>query len=766
MIALYIVTVFSPVVNADAMQYVSRENEIALKSGHSDQNSDVVNLMNESEIRQEKDIIYSDLPQGTEGKYYGSYLPASQVQFPTVGGYFQFATNYTISSSVIANGVSAFWLRVPVIPSQYQYWHLFCSWDSVYVEFFAMPGNSVVLQATYPVEVAKLSLPWYIGGYYYRTLYPSGGSSPGFGSWDNNAPGNYWSLADNESSPNIIQTQNGLYIFLQGVFKPNTQFTLSFTGRLFDNLNPNVFLTAETETVNESQSFRFFEPYLYINPDHIIIDDFGFSYDLTKTIPLKPAWDFVFISGIGKEGLLSYILEFNNQGLDRATAGSTYAPYPNLFEGSDSQKVKQLYFRQTIDKTHMGATVDPVYFSFYMPFTVLRTNESDMDNKISWDVTITIVASGINSARFNNSGIYYTSLILTVTDTENYLLFSAPYPITTLGFPFKRYDWSYVNIIINIAPIENCTLKLLAHEPSSKVIHGFGMSFQSAFSSPYYSSFRSDIKVGGLILPLFNDMFLDIGLITLITPSKLYNIYDFGWGKGYEIRGNTTLYFFLDDGGRFFLTASQKAIIDSLKTGGSGNSSNDPLKPLWDVISGAITSLAGFIYDGITYIWNAIVGVATWIYNVVSEIVGWIISVIADIVDKVGNIVEGVLYGFPIMSVLFIVYYAGRYFSTGNIPNPVKEGRKLKRRLVRIQKRVSKAMPHTTAEAKFIKSKTITPAYEKAKGYAPRGRIERRVERMSYRKTHPAEYTYNRVTTGHQARKQSRKWRRERRGAE
>lgn len=690
LIVVFVATVFSPIVTADAMEYRETTNQINLKPGVSDLNSNVINLMNGSDIQQEKDIIYSQLPQGTEGKYYGSYLPASQIQFPRTGGYFQFATNYTISNSIIANGVSAFWLRVPIVPSQYQYWHLFCSWDSIYVEYFAMPGNSAVLQAFYPEEVAKLSLPWYIGSYYYQTLYPQTSG------WNANYPGNYWSINENQTASNIIETEKGLFIYLQGIFKPNVQFTLSFTGRLYDRENPNVFVTSETETPNETQSFRFFDPFLYINPDHIAIDDFGFSPDNKKTLPLKPAWDFVFMSGIGKEGMLSYILDFHNEGLDRK-AGLWY---PTLWNGVDNEKVQQLFFRQTIDKTTLSSPTSLVYFTFYMPFSIIKTNKTDMENKISWDILVTVFGGVGNTAYFNNSGVYYSEVEMTVTSTENFLFFSAPYPLTTHGSPKLPYDWSEVNVVLRLAPVENCTLKLLANEPGTNL-----RSLTNAVMNNYLSSFRSDIRVGGLMLPLFNDMHLSNGLFVSVTPSKLFSIYDFGWGKAYEIRGFQSLYIFLDGGGRFFLTASQEEILDGLdaKRSGKNSSGFDPFKALWDLIKGAVQGLAGFVYDGLMWVWDTIVGIADWIYNAVSGIWGWIISVVTDIINKVSNILEGLLYGFPIMSLLFIVNYAGGYLSTGTVKQMTKQLSKkgLKKKLVRLRRKYRRVLkPITKTYAK------------------------------------------------------------------
>ena len=774
LIALYIVTVFSPVVNADASaSYTSQKTFVDLKPGRSDAISNKINLMNESEIQQEKDIIFADLPQGTEGKYYGSYLPASEFQFATNGGFFQFVTNFSISNSVIMNGVSSFWLRIPIVPSQYQYWHLFCSWDADSPEVF-LEMNCTVGGALNE-EVYKMVLPWYMPSTYNYWFI---GHDFTFGLYEQGLPGNVWSVSNadpstflgmptrdpNGMTDNIIETDNGIYVFMQGSFLPDKTFSLAFTGCLKSEEAPIIFLTGETEIVNDTQDFRFFQPALIKDSVGDIVD-FQYDYDLQKTIPLKPAWDFVFVSGIGKEGMVSYKFSFQNEWITRAGT-----PVPTVWSGLGLNifAVQYLRFYQTITKV---VSTDRA-LTFYLPFTILhKDNSSTMNKQITWDILMHI-SGGTGFPAFNISGNYNDICVFSVSHTENYLLVSVPYPVERDHIIHGGLcdDWTSVIIDMYFAPVEDCSIRVLGSDEyidtstSNLRFTAVGKQYISSAFPGTSSAFNWDaLRVGNFVIPIVYCAYMTYGSVASITPTKLFTIYDFGWGKGYEYPGNSSLYFFLDDGGQYFLTAKQKDIIDGLN---NPNDNRTELQTIWDAIRNSLNGFVGFIFDGISWVWDTLVSIGTWISNTLQSIWGWIVSAVTDIVNKVGNIIEGMLYGFPIMGVLFIVYYAGRYFSTGNIPNPVKEGRKLKRRLVRIQKRVSKAMPHTTAEAKFIKSKTITPAYEKAKGYAPRGRIERRVERMSYRKTHPAEYTYNRVTTGHQARKQSRKWRRERRGAE
>ena len=122
-----LLTAFAPLASAE--DYTGKQVEINLEPGEQNDSSIVNNIADTTDTPLEMDQIYSYLPIGTEGKYYGPYLQSSLFQFATSGGYFQFAINLTIGSDVIMNGVSNLWLRIPVQPSQYNWWHTVITWD-------------------------------------------------------------------------------------------------------------------------------------------------------------------------------------------------------------------------------------------------------------------------------------------------------------------------------------------------------------------------------------------------------------------------------------------------------------------------------------------------------------------------------------------------------------------------------------------------------------------------------------------------------------
>jgi len=98
-----------------------------------------------------------------------------------------------------------------------------------------------------------------------------------------------------------------------------------------------------------------------------------------------------------------------------------------------------------------------------------------------------------------------------------------------------------------------------------------------------------------------------------------------------------------------------------------------------DTLAEAVAAIVGFIWDGIQWVWNTLVSIGTWIYNTVSNIIGWIISVVTDIAGKVSAIVQEILYGMPIIILIFVVNYAGTALYSGHLPKLGKERRLLKR---------------------------------------------------------------------------------------
>ncbi len=126
-LAIFLIVPLAPSVQAEAEDDTNSIIEIDFQPYHTDNNSTVVNMADKTTMSYEQDKILAALP-GVEGKYHGPYLESSLFQFAHEGGYFFFHTNFTFGPETIMNGVSTFWVRIPVVPSQFEAWHVFCDW--------------------------------------------------------------------------------------------------------------------------------------------------------------------------------------------------------------------------------------------------------------------------------------------------------------------------------------------------------------------------------------------------------------------------------------------------------------------------------------------------------------------------------------------------------------------------------------------------------------------------------------------------------------
>ena len=100
---------------------------------------------------------------------------------------------------------------------------------------------------------------------------------------------------------------------------------------------------------------------------------------------------------------------------------------------------------------------------------------------------------------------------------------------------------------------------------------------------------------------------------------------------------------------------------------------------LFNKIKNFVGAIGGWIWDGIQWIWNTLKNIGDWIANTLTSLVKWIISVVKDIAGKVSHIVEGMLYGMPMLVILFSVSYFGEMLYKGHIPKLTKERRLLRK---------------------------------------------------------------------------------------
>ena len=636
-LVIFILVVFAPTAQA-ATETRSTQVQVSFEPGQTGANSTIVNMADETTMKYEKDVVLNELPD-IEGKYFGPYLQSSLFQFAHKEGYFQFVTNFTFSPQIIMNGATSFWLRIPIVPAQYSWWHLWCDWG--YADTIEGSRGSLT-------QPTNIFLPWFDPSIEYF-----GSSTPFLGAyeWDS---GNVWSTQAGDTYQ-IKERDTGLYVRLDGIFRSNELFTLSFTGFLNEGESPMVFLTQERNSVDDNQTFRFFQTYELRDSAGAIID-WGYKYDSNQTLEIAAAWAFLFTSGIGKDGMVSYHLQFGGP-----------MSYDFLMWG---QNAYGALWHQRIYGFSNGS-----YLSFYMPFsgTVMNGGSPGVAKTgIDWYVTIMIKQ---HTQLFDDDGDGVGDdfiSIFFVNNTNNYLLFSTPYPVvSSLPAP------AYVDIVMTLTPMQTCDLILLGVDLNAE--HSGLPTTQSGYWVYYRhegesASWDASIYVNAHIYPLYNSFDWTDGRWAKVNETKLYWVYDFGWGLGYSFSNASTIYMFLDNGGEFFYTGSYADFVDYVD-----KHSLTIWEKLFKGITDFVGAVAGKIWDGLQWIWQTLKNLGTWIYNVIDSIFDWLISVAMDIASKVGNIVQGMLYGMPIVLILFAVNYVGSALYQGHIPKLGKERRLLKK---------------------------------------------------------------------------------------
>lgn len=724
-VAVFILIAFSPMAKAQEDDKTTSFS-LSLTPGMSDSTSNIVNMGDETTMRYEKDIVFASLPANTEGKYSGPFVESSLFQFSHSNGFFQFSSNFTMDSSLIMNGVTVFWLRVPIIPSEYQAWRVWCDWG--YADSVEGIGHA-------PDEEWNALLPWLDPSLdYYMGL-----DNPGL-LYD---PGNVWST-NHTRTYQMNATDTGLYIRYDGIFPPNQQFNIVFTGILNADTMPSVFLTQERQNLSVLQKFRFFDIFQTRSGSGSTLD-YGFRYDYNQSITLDPAWAFVFTQGMGKDGMTAFKLKFLPDNNDYLQWGGT--PY-----------------RVNYVTNRIHTFVQDSYFSFYMPFDVTRYNwQSDwiVSSTIDWEVTLDLSHSTSLAYFIINLPVVpgligdndTQTITFDITTTTSFILFSSPFFIHDFeeeGSP----DYQDINVILK--PKWACDLTLLGADYAEE--HDAPYPYDMDTHWAYYlhenetAKWNASIPVNAHVYPLFSAQFFTAGRYASVTPTKTHYIYDFGWGYGYNYPGESAIYMFFNNGGVLFWNGSYADFHKSLKDPNFIDDSVASLRELWNKIKNFVGDVAGILWDGINTIWNAITSLGKWIWNTVSEIIAKIISVAKDIAGKVTNIVEGMLYGLPILVILFAVNYVGEALYKGHIPKATKERRLLKKlmpgsimkRRARYQRKLK--IPVIDLKKEFAQGRHLEA--ERTRSIArTKAEAQRRAIRIQRDKPHPhRESDYERVT--------------------
>ena len=301
-----------------------------------------------------------------------------------------------------------------------------------------------------------------------------------------------------------------------------------------------------------------------------------------------------------------------------------------------------------------------------------------------------------------------TSVDFTINETENYLFFSTPYVIEQdpAHGPLNIDD---VFVHVRLTPLAQCDIIFLGSDLGDGEYASHNM-WADYLHENEMMVHPSNAKANRHLLPLYVNLQWTQSQWAAINETAIYWVYNFGWGVGYHFPGSTRIYLFTDTGGQFFYNGSLAGFVENI------SKKNTPwYQDLWNRLIKFIGDIFGYIWDGLQAVWNTLVQLGQWVYNTVSSLVGWIISIIKDIANKVSHVIEGMLYGAPMIIILFCSYYAASYLNTGQVPKLGKERRFARRQVRRLRASGSKMAERSRLRARL-------------KAYQEKRRIERKVQ--------------------------------------
>lgn len=587
-VSLVLVLSLAPVVSG--AEFKHDEREIRLIPMADWEYDETVNLGENEGLQLEQDAISSRMME-TEGIYYGPYIESSLFKFDHQGGWLRFSGDFRWSHQDIINGVSDFWIRIPVVANEYVRWEL----EIQDIDFPYVGTPPATEDRPYTI-VDK-----------YRWICIDFLTHKG-------------RCLDPESDdPYLVMDETGIYLrFWNGLF-PDVEYHFEFNGKLFPELRPSVWLSIERLQLSTTTSFQFY--------DHDGIRYFGdlgnILYNITNDLEVYPAWTFNFVSGMGQSGLTSFRLPSKN----------------------DTTFYRHFDFFHMVDDTAMDAE----YVSIYIPFDSWK-------GPVDFHINVTFVRG---YWEFENPAIpanKMSSQEWWVYGVENFLLVTTPWRLNYRGVG----DPTYPNLWVRISCSDDITwLGYIQRGVDNEdyIIKGHP-HFQM-----FYNQTWEDLLLGPLasrMIPAFIQVHVTDGLWASVTHLEHYQRFDFGWGRAYLYKGQTTLVMFLEDGTSYYGTGDDPFARDYCKVPSEWFDAPSWLQYLVCMISNLGGDLVGWLSSIFDRIWSALVGFGEWLHSSVMAFYGWLVSVVMNIVDVVGTILQSSLMILPFLIAIFVLAKGGR----------------------------------------------------------------------------------------------------------
>jgi len=556
--------------------------------------NNVVNLANASAdasgTNLEKDFV--EFPHDEVGKFYGAYLHSSNFQFTySRGGIFSFNATYNFTTQQVMNGVSTFWIRWPV--------------DGLLFDQLCL-------------RIKNFFAPSIFGGLlrdYERCVNLSG--PPNVNLMANCADcGDKNVVFATTLGDETIISSTGIYTKEWSWLLPDRDYTFEFAGHLKNDNPPSVWVSIERYQEEVNTTYR--------------LANYLTGVDHRETMSLYPAFDFLFMAGMGIGGLTSYLIPFDGTNRTYITMS-----FDGEMRCDDHMSIYLPFFGADVVtfRIHVNYTVDPPF-----PPILFQEWTQTAQNFLLTSTSNSLAPAPpcIDPDTFSNHAIVYIS---------------ADKPIHLLGHVGRN------------TTLEDTKWALSLH---SNALWGV------AYGGPIGYMSGSSFSTTHVFSPFVSVDFTS-GRWATITPDTYYTIYNFGWGTAYLFPGEVNLTMFLTNGTAIGYDSIGKI---SFGPGGSDNGGCQPfvnttqlqgaagheiLTPVADWVNGLvcmITSLVGNVIGTIENVfntlWNGLVSLGKWLYDALFGIAQTIINVIMAIVDAAAQTAKTLLTAFPFVLILFI----------------------------------------------------------------------------------------------------------------
>jgi len=533
----------------------------------------------------EKDALHPAFLE--PGRFLGPYIHSSKFRFVYGnGGNFSFESTFNFTREQVMSGASLYWVRWPVDTSDFR---SFC------IDVFGILTPDVNDNPTGVYRRCD-------GTVRLDAIPPVGPAVPPF---------------VGTLGAETIRDHSGLYVKEWLWLMPETDYRFNFTGTLYDDTTPSVWVTFERYQVEAATTF-------FANNELKGIVG-------REVLSIYPAFAFNFLAGVGESGLTSYRYPFAG---DNTTFLTTrVAMSPN--SGSN-------------------------HLSLYVPFT------GSVD--VSWHIKAGWGAVGqnwtVNSTRqfLLTSSPNNVSAALLSTTTVDVALYPDQ-PVTLLGVVQHEDDTTG---FYSGGP-------WAAHFADSVRWDNATDSLGKSVSSPQYDH-------GSQRTSPYANIAYTTGRWAQVTPGPFFSTYDFGWGRAFLFPGEVNLVMFLNNGTAIGFDstvsieegpgANQDQCDKMFADSGAFAPVAGWLNGLACFILSLVGDVIGFISTVFQSIWGFLHQLGEWVYSAIVGFVDFVVRIITAMVEAATQIVFSLLTALPFILILFI---AGK--GLPDVTETLREGR-------------------------------------------------------------------------------------------